>query len=57
MSWKLEIKPVLHRIRYLDMRLEELRDWVETLVVPLVRDMILSGSLVKLRVVLLFESY
>ncbi|KAG6046308.1 hypothetical protein E4U17_007948 [Claviceps sp. LM77 group G4] len=48
----LEMKPVLHRIRYLDMRLEELRDWVETLVLPLVRDMILSGSLVKLRVVL-----
>ncbi|KAG5975542.1 hypothetical protein E4U58_000739 [Claviceps cyperi] len=48
----LEMKPVLRRIRYLDVRLEDLRDWVETLVLPLVRDMILSGSLVKLRVVL-----
>ncbi|KAG6095338.1 hypothetical protein E4U14_008284 [Claviceps sp. LM454 group G7] len=48
----LEMKPVLHRIRYLDMRLEDLWDQTETLVLPLVRDMILSGSLVKLRVVL-----
>ncbi|KAG5945837.1 hypothetical protein E4U59_005035 [Claviceps monticola] len=48
----LEIKPVLRWIRYLDVRLEDLRDWVEKLVLPLVRDMILSGSLVNLRVVL-----
>ncbi|KAG6135547.1 hypothetical protein E4U12_001698 [Claviceps purpurea] len=48
----LEMKPVLRWMRYLDVRLEDLRGWVGTLVLPLVRDMILSGSLVKLRVVL-----
>ncbi|KAG6012967.1 hypothetical protein E4U43_007555 [Claviceps pusilla] len=44
----LTVRPALRRIRCLEMRVVKLRAWVENLIVPLVKDMIVSGGLAEL---------
>ncbi|KAG5975541.1 hypothetical protein E4U58_000738 [Claviceps cyperi] len=46
----LKMRPALRRIRFLEIRIAHLQLWIETLVLPLVRDMITSGSLTQLHV-------
>ncbi|KAG5920663.1 hypothetical protein E4U61_007599 [Claviceps capensis] len=46
----LTMRPALRRIRFLEIRIAHLHHWIETLVLPLVRDMIGSGSLTQLHV-------
>ncbi|KAG6046307.1 hypothetical protein E4U17_007947 [Claviceps sp. LM77 group G4] len=46
----LTMRPALQRIRFLEIRIAHLHLWIETLVLPLVRDMIASGSLTQLHV-------
>ncbi|KAG6096480.1 hypothetical protein E4U31_005441 [Claviceps sp. LM219 group G6] len=46
----LKMRPALRRIRFLEIRIVDLQLWIETLVLPLVKDMITSGSLTQLHV-------
>ncbi|KAG5940517.1 hypothetical protein E4U60_000453 [Claviceps pazoutovae] len=46
----LTMRSALRRIRFLEIRIAHLHHWIETLVLPLVRDMIASGSLTQLHV-------
>ncbi|KAG6291237.1 hypothetical protein E4U09_004033 [Claviceps aff. purpurea] len=46
----LKMRPALRRIRFLEIRIVHLQLWIETLVLPLVRDMITSGNLTQLHV-------
>ncbi|KAG5955653.1 hypothetical protein E4U57_003258 [Claviceps arundinis] len=46
----LEMRPALRRIRFLEIRIVDLQLWIEILALPLVKDMITSGSLTQLHV-------
>ncbi|KAG6007994.1 hypothetical protein E4U21_005228 [Claviceps maximensis] len=46
----LTMRPVLRRIRCLEMRIVKLRGWIENQIVPLVKDMTVSGGLAELYV-------
>ncbi|GAB0137854.1 hypothetical protein EsDP_00006107 [Epichloe bromicola] len=44
----LTMRPALRRIRCLEMRIVKLRAWIDTQIVPFIKDMIVSGSLAEL---------
>ncbi|KAG6116435.1 hypothetical protein E4U13_001854 [Claviceps humidiphila] len=45
-----DMRPALRRIRFLEIRIVDLQLWIETLALPLVKDMITIGSLTQLHV-------